>query len=280
MTRKLGAFVSVAGGLKNAIVNGNMLGVNTIMIHPSPPQRWCTKPFDPKAIEEYLELKKTSKIENVYFHGIYLSNLAHPVKQTYHLSKVALVHYLNLAEAIGANGVVFHVGSFKDTTEEAGFAQIIKGINWILKEAPGKTPLMLEVAAGSGSVVGDRFEELKRIRDGVDNKNRVKFCLDTMHLFGSGYDIVNNLEGVVKEMDEILGIENIIGVHFNDSKVEFNSHRDRHENLGKGKIGEEAMKAFLNHPKLKNLSYIMETPGLKEPETALIEVKKLLSWAK
>src|SRR5690349_18207645 len=108
MNRPLGAFVSVAGGLKNGIVNGEALGINTIMTHPTPPQRWCTKPFDPKQIEEFNEARSKSKIENVFFHGIYLTNLANPIKQKYHLAKLSLVYYLDLCEKINGNGVIFH----------------------------------------------------------------------------------------------------------------------------------------------------------------------------
>lgn len=278
--RKLGAFVSVAGGLENGIINGEALGVNTIMVHPSPPQRWCTKPFADEAVAKFNEAKSKSKIENVYMHGIYLTNLANPDKQKFHLGKLALVHYLDLCEKVNGNGVVFHTGTFKDTTEEEGFARVIKGLDWIIKESNSKKSiLMLEIAAGSGSVVGDTFEELKRIRDGVANPDRIFFCLDTAHLFGSGYDIKDNLEEVVEKMDKVLGIENIKCVHFNDSKVELNSHKDRHENLGEGLIGEKAMKAFLNHPKLKHLPFVMETPALKKEEGGLAEVKKLQSWA-
>jgi deoxyribonuclease-4 len=278
--RKLGAFVSVAGGLANGVANGEKLGVNTIMIHPSPPQRWCTKPFDQEQIRAFNEARSKSKIKHVYMHGIYLINLAKPDKQQFHLSKLALVEYLKLAEEIGSDGVVFHVGSFKDTTEEEGFPRIAKGLNWIFEQAPGKSMLLLECAAGAGNIVGDRMEELARIYELAENKERIGFCLDTQHMFASGYDLVNKLEAVVSEIENVLGLEKVKAVHFNDSKVEFESHRDRHENIGEGKIGKKAMTDFLNHPKLRELAYIMETPGLKDPETAQSEVDKLLAWGK
>ncbi|MFQ5493419.1 MAG: deoxyribonuclease IV [Candidatus Dojkabacteria bacterium] len=277
--RHLGAFVSVAGGLEKAIENGSALGLNTIMIHPSPPQRWHTKPFPQESIDNYNSARKGSGIETVYFHGIYLTNLANPDKQKFHLGKLALRHYLDLAEAIDADGVVFHVGSFKDTTEDEGFKRIIKGIDWILKESENDKPLLLECAAGAGSVVGDQFEELARIFEGVSDKSRVFFCLDTQHMFASGYDLVGDLEGVVSEIERILGLDLVHAIHFNDSKTEFNSKRDRHENIGEGLIGKKAMQAFLNHPKLQKLPFIMETPALKDPDTARKEVDKLKSWA-
>ena len=251
MKRKLGCFVSVAGGLETCIERGGQLGLDTIMIHPSPPQRWCAKPFKQEAIDAFNDKKKTSTIKSVFMHGIYLSNLAHPDKQKWHLGKLSLAHYMQLAEAIGSDGVMFHTGSLKDTTEEVGFPQVAKSLDWILEKAPGESIIMMEVAAGAGNVIGDRFEELAKIYEMVENKDRVFFCLDSQHMWASGYDIANELDSVVDELDRILGIENVRCVHLNDSKTELGSNRDRHENLGEGLIGEEGIKGFLNHPKTK-----------------------------
>lgn len=292
MSRNIGAFVSCAGGLYKAIENGTTLGVNTIMIHPTPPQRWNSKSFDEEIIVKYNEAKAKSKIEKVYFHGIYLVNLANPDKQKFHLSKISLVYYLDLLARVQADGVVFHTGSFKDIGEEEGFDRVIYGLNWIfdnLTDASkeyienSKIPrLLLECAAGSGSVIGDRMEELKRIYDGIkpEHKHKLGFCLDTQHMYASGYDIVNDVEGVAKQIDEILGLEKVRAVHFNDSKTELASNKDRHEDLGKGLIGEKGMKGFLNHPKLKHFDFVMETPSLGDfPNGAMEQVEILKKWA-
>lgn len=281
--RYLGGFVSCAGGLYKAIENGENLGVNTIMMHPSPPQRWNTKPFDPEQIAKFNEAKAKSGIKKVYMHGIYLINLANPDKQKFHLSKISLVYYLDLLSKIDADGVIFHTGSFKDIEENAGYERVIYGLNWIMEhlesEFEGKK-LFLECAAGAGSIIGDKFEELGRIYEGVKYKEKIGFCLDTQHMFASGYDIVNNLDGVVDQIDKNLGIENVHAIHFNDSKTELASNRDRHENLGEGLIGEKAMTAFLNHPKLKDVSFVLETPGMGDPDLAPKEIGKLHKWAK
>jgi deoxyribonuclease-4 len=278
--RNLGCFVSSAGGFENIIKNAQDLNVKTVMIHPSPPQRWRTKPFKKEKIEAYKEAYKTYPLDKLFFHGIYLINLATPKKQNFHLSKLALVHYLNLADELNAESVVFHVGSFKDRKdEEKGYEQIVKGINWILEEADNNSTLSLEVAAGSGRVVGSRFEDLAIIYEGIKQKDRVNFCLDTAHLFGSGYDIKSDLESVIDDMDSILGIKNINAVHFNDSKVELNSKKDRHANLGDGFIGESGLRNFLNHQKLKHLPFIMEVPGLKKKSSAQKQVEILKNWA-
>jgi deoxyribonuclease-4 len=292
MARNIGGFVSCAGGLHKAIENGNILNVNTIMLHPTPPQRWNTKAFDEEAVIKYNEAKAKSKIEKVYFHGIYLVNLANPDKQKFHLSKLSLVYYLDLLARVKAEGVVFHTGSFKDIGEDEGFERVIYGLNWIFENLTDagreylentKTPrLLLECAAGAGSVIGDKMEELRRIYDGIkdEHKNKLGFCLDTQHMYASGYDLVNDIDGVAEQIDSILSIDKVTAVHFNDSKTELGSNRDRHENLGEGLIGEKGMKGFLNHPKLKKLDFIMETPALGEfPEGALRQVEILKSWA-
>ncbi len=280
--RYLGAFVSTSGGLYKAILRADKFKINTIMIHPSPPQRWNTRPFNNDEINLFNKYRKKSKfVKKVFFHGIYLINLANPDKQKFHLSKMSLVNYLDLASKINSEAVIFHVGSFKDQKNEIeGFGRIIYGINWIFEHSKNNAILSLEVAAGSGKVVGSKFEDLARIYEGVKNKKRINFCLDTAHMFASGYDIVNQLENVIDDFDKILGLNNISAIHFNDSKVEFNSKKDRHENIGEGLIGEEAMKRILNHPKLKQIPFILETPALKDDKSAQKEIIKLKNWAK
>ena len=146
--RFLGAHVSSSGRFANAIRNGETLGVNTIQIHASPPQRWNSKPYPAGYEKEFLELRKDSSIKRVFFHAIYLINLAAPAAQHFHLSKISLVHYLDLMERIKGDGVIFHVGSMKDQeNEKEGYKRAAEGINWILEQAPGESRLLLEVAA-------------------------------------------------------------------------------------------------------------------------------------
>lgn len=286
MARNLGCFVSGAGGLYNILDRGEALGVNTVMTHPAPPQRWNSQPFKEEVVEKYLERKsKGTTVEKVYFHGIYLINLANPDKQKFHLSKLSVMHHLDLLNRIDGDGVVFHTGSIKDTTEKEGFERVIYGLNWIFENMPSETKgrkLMLECAAGSGSIVGDRFEELAQIYEGVKDeyKPMLGFCLDTQHMFASGYDLTQDLDTIVDQIDKILGIDKVKAVHFNDSKTDMGSRKDRHENLGQGKIGEKAMKSFLNNPKLKEISFILETPALDQQDTAQEQVDILKSWAK
>jgi deoxyribonuclease IV len=297
MARHLGAYVSSSGGLFNIIQRGVDLNINTVMTHPAPPQKWNSQPFKDEAVQKYLEAKANDNtIEKVYFHGIYLINLANPDKQKFHLSKVSVMYHLDLLRNINGDGVIFHTGSFKDQKDEnEGYDRVIYGLNWIfenLEEMPSSKnknfwdspKLFLEIAAGSGNVVGDQFEELARIYAGIDKKHQHKlgFCLDTQHMFASGYDIVNSLNDVVEQADSILNLDKVAVIHFNDSKTDLASHKDRHEDLGSAdaKIGQVAMSGFLNHPKLKNKDFILETPSLDTPEGALQQVETLKAWAK
>jgi len=279
----LGCYVSSAGGLYKIIEKSKFLGIHTVMTHPSPPQRWNSKPFEDKIAEQFNTEK--SKFEyglSVFFHGIYLINLASLDKKNYHLSKLSILHHLRLLIQIGGVGVVFHPGSFKDTiNEDEGFKQISAGINWIFSnldlEPISKNILLLECSAGSGRVVGSKFEDLARIYEGVDDKFKkyVGFCLDTQHMFASGYDIVNGLEDVLSKADSYLGFNKIKLIHLNDSKTELGSSKDRHENLGDGLIRNKALQNFVNHELIKDKFIVMETPALESLEGAKQEIEKL-----
>jgi len=287
MTRLFGAHVSASGGLKNVIVNAYKLHITATQIHPSAPQRWITKDIDHANIEELIKAhKKTQELKVIFAHAIYLINLANPDKQKFHLSKMAVVSYLNFMhyvntvapkfnDTLKVGGVVVHPGSAKHVkTAKQAIQQVQKGLNWILENSSGGT-ILLETTAGSGQIIGDTFEELAQLRQNSIDKTRVQFCLDTQHMWASGYDLKNNLDKIVENLDKTLGIENIKLIHLNDSATELGSHKDRHANLGEGTIGLKTLANFINHPELKHIPVVLETPGLKELKTAKLEVEKL-----
>ncbi|MCA9382725.1 deoxyribonuclease IV, partial [Candidatus Dojkabacteria bacterium] len=206
--RFIGAHVSSAGGLENALINAAALDINTIQIHPSPPQRWNAKPFDDGKENKFMAHFPTSVVKKVFFHGIYLINLANPDKQKFHLSKLSLVNYLDLCSRMQAQGVIFHTGSFKDIEEKERYERVIYGVNWVLEHAENTAPLLLEVAAGAGKVIGSQIEDLARIYEGVNDKKRIAFALDTQHMWASGYDWQNKLDEIVEQLDNVLGLEN------------------------------------------------------------------------
>lgn len=290
MKRYLGAHVSVAGGLANGISAAKELGINTIQIHPTPPQRWTSKAITEDSILSMCEALQQSQVERVFAHAIYLINLAQPDKQKFHLGKLSLVHYLNFMEYLQnsakkndqdfeAGGVVVHVGSaIHYSTKQEALDRAVYGINWILENAPGKSRLLLESSAGAGQVIGEKLEDLNWLREQTEQKDRVGIALDTEHMFASGYNWINT-EEVITEIESLISLELVKVIHLNDSKVECGSKKDRHENLGEGLIGEDALKRVVTHPKLKNIPMILETPRMKNLEEAKIDVNKLLQWA-
>lgn len=287
----LGAHVSSSGGIENAIKNGDRYDINTIQMMPTAPMRWVTKNISDESIESFLAVLKVSGIKKILVHGIYLTNLARGDKQLFHLGKMGLVVYLDFVnraeerirkEGIDCDmlGVCFHPGSVKDLSEEESLERVIYGLNWVLKEVGGTSKLLLETTAGSGNVLGDTFEELAKMRNGVDEKERIGYVVDTQHTYASGYDWVNDLGGVLKDLDLNLGLKNIKAIHLNDSMVELGSHKDRHDNLGKGKLGEDTIRKILHSKELKDIPFILETPALKSESSMREEINTLKELSK
>ncbi|HVX92707.1 MAG TPA: deoxyribonuclease IV [Candidatus Dojkabacteria bacterium] len=282
--RYYGAHVTSAGGHENAIIQAEKYGINSIQIMPTAPMRWALKDIDIKQVENFVAKQKGSIVEKLLLHCVYLINLAREDKQMFHLGKMSLVTYLKYIEEITKRttsedlevlGVTFHPGSAKDLTPEEGIKRITYGLNWILEQVPGKSMILLESSAGSGAIMGDTLEELAAMREGVEDKSRVGYVLDTQHMFVSGYDWRTDLEGIISKIEKTIGLENVKCFHLNDSLMDFESHKDRHADLGKGKIGLEAISAVINHPKLKNIPFILETPALKSEKTMGDEIKTL-----
>jgi len=220
------------------------------MTFASSPRSLQTKQYSQTEIDSYLKKKAEFKVGSHFFHGVYLVNLATPKADYLQVSIDSLVFYQKFAGAIGGVGTIFHIGSGKDIN------QVINAIKIVLSQTPTGVKLFLENCAGMGDAVGDTFEELAEIISGV-NSSQVAVCLDTQHLFATGYDLTTALD----QFDRIVGLKWLQVIHLNDSKTDFGSRVDRHENLGQGKIGETALKMFVNDPRLKNMPFILEVPG-------------------
>jgi apurinic endonuclease APN1 len=281
MKRYFGAHVSAAGGLKNAVTAAVELGINTIQVHPSPPQRWNTTPFAPGAEDPFNEAREGTCLEKVFFHAIYLINMATPDNVKFQNAKVSLLNYLDFNARIGGSGVIFHVGSMKDQEDDAvGYDRVLSGLNYIMEKAPDNARLILEVAAGAGSVIGDKVEELAMIYGQLERKENVGFGLDTQHMWASGYDFQNHLEDVIDNVESTLGLDKVWSIHLNDSKTALESRKDRHENIGDGLIGADALKKVFTHKKLAHIPYILETPALESIDGARSEIEKLREFLK
>jgi deoxyribonuclease-4 len=287
----LGIHVSSSGGIQNAIKNGEKYGVNTIQMMPTAPMRWATKLIPDEDINEFVSELEGSNIKKILLHGIYLTNLARKDKKLFHLGKMGLVVYLDFAEKVAEKikernidseilGVCFHPGSQQDLDYEESIERISQGMQWVLDEVKGSQKLLIETTAGTGKNVGRDFEELVKIRNGVEDKERVGYVLDTQHTFAAGYDWVNNFDGVVKDIENILGLGKVKSIHLNDSVPELGTNKDRHANLGEGKLGKETFRKILKYKKFKEMPFILETPAMKSPKTIEKEVEVLRELAK
>jgi apurinic endonuclease APN1 len=281
-----GIHVSSAGGIENTIKNAEKYGVNSIQIMPTVPMKWVTKPLPDEMVEAFVNELEKSHVEKILIHGIYLTNLARKDKQLFHLGKMGLVVYLDFAQRVEDEikkrkinaemlGVCFHPGSQKELSYEESLKRISYGIQWVLDQVKGTQKILIETTAGAGFTLGKDFKELGIMREGVEDKERVGFVVDTEHTYASGYDWVNNFEGVVTELDNEIGIKNVKAIHLNDSAVVLGSNKDRHADLGKGNLGEECITRMLHEKKFHNIPFILETPGLKDVRTTKMEVATL-----
>ena len=287
----LGAHVSGAGGIENTIKQGDLYDINSIQIMLSAPMRWATKPVAEEVVKKFVETLKGSQVKKILIHGIYLTNLARKDKRLFHLGKIGLVVYLDFAnrvsemikkEKIDAEilGVCFHPGSKKELNYEDSLERISYGIDWVLNEAGGKQWLLIETTAGSGGSFGRSFSELKEIRNGCKQKDRVGFVVDTQHTYAAGYDWVNDLDSVMEEIGETLGFDRVKAVHINDSVTTLGSYKDRHANLGNGRLGDSTLKKILHRKEFHNTPFLLETPALKDYDTAQKKISHLKELAK
>ncbi|MEK7202330.1 MAG: deoxyribonuclease IV [Patescibacteria group bacterium] len=272
----IGAHVSTAGGLKNAIDSGIKIGAEALQIFPSAPLQWKIRGWDEEQCAWFkAEWPKTFK--QVIFHGIYLTNLAGTSPENVIKTKTALIETLNLAAKIGVVGTIFHPGSY--TNGELGNQDQIKTvIAEILAATPPESKLIYENSAGS--TIGGRLEDLAWLVNASSDKSRVGVCLDTCHAFAAGYDIKtkNGYEAYVKEVDRLIGLDKVFCWHFNDSKFELGAKRDRHENIGQGFLGAEPFGNILNDSRWASLACYLEVPGFddKGPDQKNIEILKNL----
>lgn len=268
---KIGSHVSMSGGLINSAKEALSYGANTFMIYTGAPQNTKRSPIEKLKIEEGQQFMKEHNISDIVVHAPYIINLASYKEDTYTLAKDFLKQEIERTTAIGSDYIVLHPGAYTDKTAEYGIQRIADGLNEILTNDT-KPFICLETMAGKGSEVGRNFEELKAIIDKVKLKEKIGVCLDTCHLHDSGYDIVNDFDNVLKQFDEIIGIDKIKVIHVNGSLNKCGAKKDRHANLGadetnpKGKdfIGFDAIYNIVHHKDLKDKIFILETPWIDD----------------
>lgn len=236
------------------------IGANTFQFFTRNPRGGSAKPLDVKDMEEYRLFAAEHDIDHILAHAPYTLNACAADEGLRTFAKETMVDDLMRLEFIPGTCYNFHPGSHVKQGADVGIKYIVEMLNEILKPDQSTT-VLLETMAGKGSEVGRSFEELREILDGVELDSHMGVCLDTCHIYDGGYDIVNNLDSVLEEFDNIIGLDRLKAIHLNDSKNPLGSHKDRHEKIGEGSIGLEAITRIVNHPKLKHLPFYLETPN-------------------
>lgn len=255
----IGCHLSSSGGFFAMAKAAVSIGANTFQFFSRNPRGGRGKEIDLKDIENFLHITKENNFAKIVAHAPYTMNLCSSANHICEFSKNIFAEDLEKLENIPGNFYNFHPGSHTGQGAEIGIRKISDALNEILK-VNQSTTVLLETMAGKGSEVGGNFNELKKIIDNIKLKDKIGVCLDTCHIFDGGYDIVNNLEGVLEEFDKIIGIEKLKAIHLNDSKNPCGSKKDRHEKIGKGNIGLKAFERIINHKHLSCLPFILETP--------------------
>lgn len=275
----VGAHVSAAGGVENAVKNAVEIGANGFALFTKNQRQWFAKPLSEKNIKKFKEYMQEHGFtaDAVLPHDSYLINLGHPEKEKREKSLNAFIDEAKRVEQLGLKYLNFHPGShLKKISEEECLNLIIQSLNHAIKETESCI-FVLETTAGQGSNLGYKFEHLAYIIDGVSDKERIGVCIDTAHIFAAGYDIRTKeaYEETMKKFDEIIGFEYLKGMHINDSKAKFASRVDRHHSLGKGEIGIDAFKFIMQDKRIDNIPLVLETI---EPEIWAEEIKLLRSF--
>lgn len=273
---KLGAHQSISGGYIEALRRIYKIGGNCLQIFSSSPRGWNFTKANNDEIKKFINEKNKLKIDPVYFHASYLINLADEGRIG-HLSKMSLISEMDLAPKLDVKGSIVHLGSFKEQKTETKYQKLISNIKEVLEKTPKKSLFIIENAGNKK--IGQTLEEIAQIIKDVNDK-RVRICFDTCHLFSGGYSLrtKNELDSFLAKLAK-LGIINCLELwHANDSRDEFNSGHDRHENIGQGTIGINEFKILLNHQKTKDFPFIIETPGFdgNGPDKKNLDILKSL----
>lgn len=267
MEQLLGAHTSIQGGVSKAVDLAKSLGFTAMQIFSKNNNRWYSKPLSEDEIENFKTGLADSNIKYVCVHDCYLINLCATSDEIYKKSLDAFVDEIERCHQLGIEDLNFHPGAHCGAGEEEGIKKIAETINLAHEKTSGhKVNSMLEATAGQGSNLGYKFEQLRKIIDLVDQKDRMKVCIDTAHIFAAGYDIRDeeSYEKVIKEFDDIVGLDRLKCFHMNDSKKDLGSRVDRHDHIGKGFIGLSGFSNIMNDKRLAHIPKILETPKGKE----------------
>jgi deoxyribonuclease-4 len=265
-----------SGGVKKALDNAAEFGMDSVQLFVQSPRTWRFPEHDPSDLEAFRKRREELGIDAVSVHALYLLNLASPKKDFYEKSVDTLSKTVDAACAIEADAVVFHVGSHQGAGFEAGLERVVPALRQALERCSDATWLCMENTAGTGDTIGRSLEELAALYEALDRHPRLGVCLDSCHLFASGYDVTDaaELDSVVAEINGSIGLDRLRCLHVNDSKAPLGSNRDRHDNIGDGLMG-EGLGVFLAHPKLQKRPALLEVPGADGHGPDLEQMTKL-----
>lgn len=267
----IGCHLSTTKGFENMGKEALSIGANTFQFFTRNPRGGKAKEIDIIDMEKLLNIAKENNFAKILAHAPYTLNACSADERTREFAREMMEDDLRRMELMPNNLYNFHPGSHVKQGVEMGINYIVELLNAVLKEDQ-TTTVLLETMAGKGTEVGRSFEEIAEIISKVNLKDKMGVCLDTCHIYDAGYDIVNDLDSVLDEFDRIIGLDRLKAIHLNDSKNPFKSHKDRHEKIGEGFLGLEAITNIINHPKLKHLPFFLETPNELDGYKAEIEL--------
>lgn len=280
----IGAHVSSSGGIHTAIDRAQEMGADSVQVFTQSPRTWRPTNHPAENFERFKERRAEAGIGGVLCHALYLVNLASPKDDFYEKSVTAMQNTVDVGCAIEADGVVFHVGSHLGAGMDEGLDRVVEAMKQVLDRCSDTTWLLMENSAGSGATIGRSIEELALLFDRLDGHPRLGVCLDSCHLYASGYDVTDEgaLDAVLDELDGEIGLDRLRALHVNDSKVPLGSNVDRHANVGEGLMGKK-FGVFLGSPRLQGLPAVLEVPGTngRGPDKAQVTATKKLHarWA-
>ena len=277
---RIGAHISIAGGVSKSVIRAKEAGCEAVQIFSGNPRGWKIKPFDPEELKRFHIFCRQEDIRPVIIHSPYLINLAAPDETIYRKSLSAFQNDLKRSDQLGVDGFVIHVGYHRGEGMESGIRKMADALKESIGNLPElKTKILLENTASAGSSLGHRFEYIAEIMEKSGVGEKLYLCFDTCHAYVSGYDIAtrSGLNKTLEEVDRLIGLDRLRVIHFNDTKFGLDSHRDRHEHIGQGKIGMAGMRRIARHPALQDKVFILETPK-DTPEADLRNIDLVKSF--
>lgn len=272
---KIGCHLSSSKGYKNMAEEAHQIGANTFQFFTRNPRGGSAKAIDENDIAEFKKTAQEYGIDVILAHAPYTLNCCSDKPDVREFAINTMKDDLKRMEYTPNQFYNFHPGSHVGQGVDTGIQYIIDALNKVLT-AEQSTTVLLETMAGKGSEIGSQFEEIKQIIDGVNLQDKLGVCLDTCHVSDAGYDIVNNLDGVLDEFDKMIGLERLKAIHLNDSMNPLGAHKDRHQKIGEGTLGIQTFEKIINHPSLRDLPFFLETPNeLQGYEKEIAILKKL-----